>query len=123
MDLLREVMLVVPRFSAVPSEIFRMWKLSMEAILETKYCFGIITGEEQQPKYRDDNSEVVTKLHDFEKSKSKTSAVLIICLRYKFMKSRKSISGFPLKCVLSFAQDMQVKRKVKNPAYLLQSSA
>jgi hypothetical protein len=78
-----EERVTIPKFNDKPTDSFHLWKLRMEAIMESRDYFGIVNGTDIRPEdpKEEEDPEVVEQivalqaLHD--KNRAKTAALIV----------------------------------------------
>ncbi len=93
----KEDKLVVPKFNDKPSESFHLWKLRMEAVLETRGCLSLTLGDEPRPTAdsvgEDDDLEEAQEAYD--KLARKAAAWIVTSLGDKPLKVVQKVSKSP----------------------------
>jgi gag-polypeptide of LTR copia-type len=93
--------LILPKFHDKSSDSFHLWKLRIEAILDSRNYLDIVTGKESRPADAADDADAATyadvkkRQEQFDKMKVKTVSIIINALGDKPLKTIQMVSKEP----------------------------
>lgn len=73
----KEDKLMVSRFNGTPTESFHLWKLRVEAVLESGSCFSVVSETEKRPP---GGSDAFYRQNQFDRRCKKAAAIIVTAL-------------------------------------------